>query len=201
MNTKGIAIGIAVVIAFGAFFVYGQQTGMLTNDAFTPSQEQNVSFETYLNSAYGIAFQYPSNLYLSARESGTPERPQLGIVLVEDTETNREYIAGTAATVGEGPTAITVDVYPNPENLTAKDWAAKETTWSVANAEAVPVNVNGAEGVVYTWSGLYEGRTVILTKESKAYVFSVTWLTPEDQLLKDFDMVLTSFTATAPAAQ
>lgn len=190
MQNKGtvIAVVLAIIIAGGSVFYWPQ--------LLVPMQRP-VSSEPYMVSyqspQYSLSFQHPSNLYAFERtDAGTPERPQLSLFLVEDTKENRDVLEGRTTEPREGPTGITIDVYPNPEELSSDAWVTQDTNWVVANSSMEPVTVAGIEGVSYTWSGLYEGKTVVATKGTKAYVFSVTWMTPEDQILKDFDTVLNS---------
>ena len=150
-------------------------------------------FLLHQNEEYGLSFQYPEGLYLHERkDAGTPERPQLSLFLVEDTEENRDVLEGRNTTPREGPIGITVDVYQNPEELSASEWVQDDTNWTVATSQAEPVTINGRQGVSFTWSGLYEGRTVVLTKGDKAYVFSSTWMSEEDWTLRDFDTIVGS---------
>ena len=194
MNTKtAIAVVIAVVVVFGAFALFGGQQVPLVGNQLPAGQEGKASMVAYANEAYDLAFEYPSNLFLYEREdAGTPERPQLALFLVEDTQENRDVLEGRTTEPREGPTGITVDAYQNPDQLSARAWAETDTNWTVVTAEASDITVAGREGISFTWSGLYEGKTVVVTEGDKAYVFSVTWMTPEDQILRDFDMVLNS---------
>ncbi len=190
MNTNtAIAIIIALVVVIGGFMFYGNQPVATVNEV--PAGK--ASMVPYENASYDLSFQYPSNLYLHERtDAGTPERPQLSLFLVADTHENRDLLSGKITEPREGPTGITVDVYQNPEELSASDWLKNDTTWTVANSTAAPITVGAHEGVSFTWSGLYEGKNVLLTQGDKAYVFTVTWMTPDDQIIRDFDMVLNS---------
>lgn len=193
MNTKtAIAVVIAVVVVFGAFMLLGNQSVPLVSDQLPASEENTADVTAYTNEEFNIAFTYPSTLFLSERDAGTTARSQLALFLTEDTEENRDVIEGRNTVPREGPTGITVDVYQNPEQLSSRAWVQTDTNWTIANGGATDVTVAGNEGVTFTWSGLYEGRTVVVTKGDKAYVFSVTWMTPEDQILRDFDTVLNS---------
>lgn len=189
MNTKtAIAVVVALVVVGAGFYFFNNAQAPVI-----PETGEKAAMLPYKNEAFGLSFEYPSTLYMLERSDvGTPEAPQLALFLAENTEENRDVLEGKSTEPREGPTGIAVTVFPNKENLSASDWVKNDTNWTVANSGATPVVVNGNEGVSYTWSGLYEGRTVVLTKGDKAYVFSVTWLTPEDQIIKDFEMVLNS---------
>lgn len=190
MNTNtAIAIIIALVVVIGGFIFFGNQPLPVANEI----SNGKASMVPYENAEYALSFQYPSNLYLHERtDAGTSERPQLSLFLVADTQENRDLLSGKTTEPREGPTGITVDVYQNPEKLSATDWLKSDTTWTVANSTAEPVTVGSHEGVSFTWSGLYEGKTVLFTQGDKAYVFTVTWMTPDDQIIRDFDMILNS---------
>lgn len=149
----------------------------------------------YKNTTYKLGFKYPENYYKKEKlDAGTAESPQLSTILVEDTEENRAVVDGTSTEVREGPIAITADVYQNPDKLATKDWVGKDTNWTVANSVATRTTVAGLEALTFTWSGLYEGKTVIVTSGDKAYVFSVTWMNPDDQIKKDFEALLSTIT-------
>jgi hypothetical protein len=149
------------------------------------------SMVSYVNSAYGISFEYPSGYYLRERSNvGAPGYPQLSLVLVQDTPMNRDILDGKATEAMEGPTSITVDAYQNPKKISVRDWAENEADWRVEMKNSKTVVVSGKEGFSFEWDGLYRGKSILLANGEKIYVFTVTWLTPEDQIIKDFDMVL-----------
>lgn len=148
--------------------------------------------QAYSNDQYGISFEYSLGYYLKERDAGTAKRPQLSLLLVEDTQENRDLLEGRITEARDGPVSITIDAYPNPDRLTAEDWVRADTNWTVRTSEAAPIGRGQITGVTYSWSGLYEGKTVIVTEGVRAYVFSVTWLEPEDPILTEFDAVLGS---------
>ena len=193
MDTKTtvIAIVVALIVIAGGFLLLQNSSEVIAPEM--PGLPTAGATPTYQNEEYGLSFQYPEGLYLHERkDAGTPERPQLSLFLVEDTEENRDVLEGRNTTPREGPIGITVDVYQNPEELSASEWVQDDTNWTVATSQAEPVTINGRQGVSFTWSGLYEGRTVVLTKGDKAYVFSSTWMSEEDWTLRDFDTIVGS---------
>lgn len=188
-KNTAIAVIVALIVVFGLFTLFTNNTVPLVEENL--SQGGKASMVPYANQDFGLAFEYPSNLYLKERtDVGSP---LLAVVLVEDTQEHRDLLDGKVTDAREGSIGITVDVYENPGNLSASDWVKNDTNWVVANSTAEPITVGTHEGVTYTWSGLYEGKTVVLTQGTKAYVFSVTWMDPEDQMVRDFEMVLNSF--------
>lgn len=152
----------------------------------------DAAMKTYRNDDMGISFSYDPLYYLKEREVGTKERPQTAIVLVEDTNENRAILDGVSTEVREGPTAITVDIYENDRGLSPLAWAEQDTNWSTGMKTTEPASVGGESGISFLWDGLYPGKSVILTKGTKTYVLSVTWLTPEDRIRVDFDALVAS---------
>jgi hypothetical protein len=180
--TSKLILGL-ILVAFGL--------GLL-HFALSKSQEANLaaSPDAYRNDL-GVSFTVPEGLYL--QEVSRPgEVPPLSVVLVEDTRGNRDVLDGKSETAREGPPSITVDVYENPEGLPAQDWLQRDTNWTVANSSSTAVAVAGVEGVTFSWSGLYEGKSVVLATDSRAYVIAVSWLPPDDHLVEHFEEVLDS---------
>lgn len=184
MNNKFfIWLLVAVVLLGGIWFLGRGKEGA----------EPKQSMVAYSSAEYKVSFEHPSGLYRKEfTNMGTPEKPQLAVVLVEDTQVNRDILDGKSELGGEGPTAITLDAYQNPDELSAEEWANQDTNWALSDKATTPVSVAGQSGFSFNWDGLYQGKSVVVTKGKLAYVFSVTWLTPEDQIIKDFDMVLNS---------
>lgn len=150
------------------------------------------SMVTYVNVPDKILFEYPSSLYIKEKIGARGAEPKVTVTLVKNIEDNINFIEGRTTDVREGPTAITLDIYDNPKNLSPKDWAIESQNWNIATSQAEPITKAGERGVSYTWSGLYEGRSVVLSKERNIFVFSVTYMDKKDQMLKDFEMVLNS---------
>jgi hypothetical protein len=150
------------------------------------------SMVTYVNVPDKILFEYPSSLYIKEKINARGTEPKVTVTLVKNIEDNVDFIEGRTTDVREGPTAITLDIYDNPKNLSPKDWVIQSQNWNIATSQADPITVAGERGVSYTWSGLYEGRSVVLSKGNDIFVFSVTYMDQNDQMLKDFEMVLNS---------
>jgi hypothetical protein len=195
---KNLLIGIGVLAIIGliaAYFLKAPQPAL--PEEFPGIGQQEAQMQSYESPTYGLSFAYPLGYYLKEREA-PEERPQLSLVMVEDTQENRDVIEGRATEAREEPTAITVDVYPNPDRLPAEDWVRADTNWTVRTSEAAPIGRGSVTGVTYSWSGLYEGKSVVISEGMRTYVFSVTWLTPEDAILASFDQVLASVEVSAP---
>jgi hypothetical protein len=151
------------------------------------------ALRTYEVAGYGLSFSYSPYYYLTSRDAGSPVRPQRAVVLIEDTPLHRDLVEGRATEwVGEGPTVITVDAFENSEGYSVEEWLREATNWKLATSDLQPVSVGGASGVSFTWTGLYEGRSAVVARDGRIFVFSVTWLTLEDRILQDYEALLAS---------
>ena len=175
-----------------------QEDGVTTFEDCVTEDVPTNGVALYGSDTYGISFAYPTFYYLRESEAGTAERPQGSIVLVEDTEENRNLLDGVSTEPREGPTSITIDIYENPDQLSALAWVERDTNWTISNRATTTVAVGGFEGISFVWDGLYAGKTVIVAADGKAYVFSVTWMTDQDRIISDFSALLETVGFSAP---
>ncbi len=135
------------------------------------------------NAAYRISFSYPGNYAVEERD--TPGRHT--IVL-----TDKEALAA-APQNGEGPTAITFDVFENPQGLSPEQWVRTNPASNFQlspNQQLATATQGGAESVAYQWDGLYRGESYVFENGTEIVMASVTVLTPEDQIRRDFERIL-----------
>ncbi len=143
--------------------------------------------EWYFSDRFNLSFSYPVWYKLSDRDISSGSRVRHSIVMTPDLVPEVQN--------GEGPTAITVDIFQNDlDEFTAERFATttSDSNWKLGDGRLIPATVDGKEGVSYTWSGLYEGKSVVIARPDYVYMFSVTWLTPEDEILGLFDDLLRS---------
>jgi len=145
--------------------------------------------EEYVSDDLGIAFQYPNAYAIGEHDQGNGERAHRDIVLIakEDLPPPQN---------GEGPPAITIEMFQNNiENYTA-DAVIRSTNFTnyklSPDGVVASTTVGGRDGLGFRWSGLYEGRSVVVALPNWVYVFSVTYLTPEDAIIDDFERILTT---------
>ena len=184
---------IVLVIALGvvAFKTYNPTVSNVQkiDGPTVPTPVTKASMKLYSNSPQGFSFEYPSTLYL--KEKGTTgSSPLFSLILVDNTQENRDAIDGITSGARDWPTSIIVDVYENKNNRTPEDWVSKETNWKVDNGKTL--QVNGIQSFFFSYNTLYPGKTYIFTNNAKTYVFSVNWLDSKDQIIKDFDMIVNS---------
>ena len=146
-----------------------------------------VTTEKYESGTHGVSFSYPSTYAVEERD-------------LEINGTNGHFIplmrkADVVPANGEGGTAMTVAIFNNRQNVPLADFLQNlksltpepTTGWDYTEA-----SVAGKEGIAYSGTGLYESDNVAVAGTGKVYLFSTSWLTREDQILKDFDALLKS---------
>lgn len=178
----GLIIGGIILIAVGVFFTtIGKQITAPT------------TLKEYSNSEHSISFKYSDAYYLEEKEVGNGERTHHFISLTEDTEENKQVREGTAPP-REGPTAITVDIFQNNlDGLSVDQWVTgtNDSNFKLSpDGTITTLTVGEKEALSYRWSGLYEGKSVVIATQEFIYMFSVSYLTQEDSILRDFDALL-----------
>lgn len=195
----GVIIAAFLIVAAG-FYAHEKMknTPVPSRDTRSPAADRGSSTSSveepsataYANAAYGIAFVYPNTLYLKESFAGIGDDARLEVTLVEDTLENRNAVNGNAAVPREAPAGIMIEAYKTGGDLAPADAAALTSTWNVATGSTTPIEIAGEEGIEYPWSGLYEGKTAIVVRGGYVYAFSVSWLTPDDTIIADFDSLM-----------
>ncbi len=191
-NAEGVYTQDAITLALTEGGVRVTDSGVETYTICVVVSLARPTIQTYQNAASGLTFYYPSLYYLREREVGTQKKPQTSLVLVEDTQVNRDLLDGKTVEAREGPTSITVDIYHNQNGLSASEWAKNDTNWNLGSKKTKSVMVGGREGVSFDWDGLYKGKSAVVTVGKRVYVFSVTSMDPGDRILIDYEAVLKS---------
>ncbi|HEX2792614.1 MAG TPA: hypothetical protein VHO23_02770 [Candidatus Paceibacterota bacterium] len=143
----------------------------------------------YENPAYGIAFSYPETYVLSEAERGNGARGHYAITLTAKAD-------GPAPENGEGPTAITVDIYQNNlDRYSLIEWVSGTdiANYKLSDGSFKERTIGGERALTDEWSGLYEGKTTTFLHEASAVAVTATYLTPRDPILDDYERVLASF--------
>lgn len=178
-----VALGAYAVVAFRAQEAQPQYSGN--------AQDDNVA--SYSSSTLRLAFNYPDNYFLEEKDVSTPQRGRYAVILTEDTEENRLVREGKAPG-REGPVAITVDVFQNNlEKTIAETWvrSTNDSNYKLSpDGMLTSATVGSKEGVLYSWDGLYGARSVVVADDNFVYMFTVTYLGAEDQIIEDFEQIL-----------
>lgn len=151
---------------------------------------QTLVMETFDNATYGISFKYPSTYALQEREVGDGHRYHYMITLID-----KEALANIPQN-GEGPPAITVDIFQNNlDQLSIEEWirGTNFSNFKLSPDGAISsTTVASAPSLSYTWDGLYRGRSIVFVHDNNIVMISVTLLTPQDQIVGDFDQIVSS---------
>ena len=179
MNRAALIFAGAFIIIAAVYYSFVGFGEVITND----------SSEEYASGDLGIAFEYPSTYTIGEHDLGNGERAHRDIVLIAKKDL-------PSPQNGEGPPAITIEVFQNNiENYTA-DSVIRSTNFTnyklSSDGIIASTTVGGRDGLEFRWSGLYEGRTVVVTGPNWVYAFSVTFLTPDDAIIDDFERILTA---------
>lgn len=174
-----VLIALVIVIVLGALGYF-----LLKEPAVTAPV---VVTNTYSSEIYKLQFTYPDYYRVDEREVGNAERGHYSLVLVDSRLP--EPPEG-----GEGPTTINVDIYQNNlDQQTTEDWVknTNDSNYKLSPDGALEsFTFAGEAALSYMWDGLYRGETVAVAKGDYIYAFSVTSLTPEDQIRRDFYSIL-----------
>lgn len=177
---QAIAIlGVILLLGAGGALVYAWGV-----QKRAPASEE----KAYVNAAYGIAFDYTGDYDLTEREAGSAERYHYSIALTQAIAAVPEG--------GEGPTAITVDIFQNDiERQNVEDWIRNTSASNVklGDGALTSVMVDGQEALSYSWDGLYRGDSVVLAHRDNIIMLSVTYLDPADKIRGDFEVFVDSF--------
>ena len=111
--------------------------------------------------------------------------PEGAVVIIYDKKEYAQLLASTEAR--EGPTSLLVESFPNPDQLSARAWVETNdrSNAQFGNGEIVDLTQNDKDGVVYSWSGLYEGESYAFSHKGQILVFSITYISSDDKLLND----------------
>jgi len=187
MRMKTILTILAVIaLLVAGNYIYAK----MNNTVATPDTNGQSALGTYHSATYGISFQYPDSYVLAERESGNGERAQHTITLMDKTA------AANIPVGGEGPPAITIDIFQNNlEKQTVENWINNS---SASNYKLSPdgtltqASVAGAPALAYGWDGLYRGASIVFAHKQNIVMLSMTSLTAEDQIIFDFANLVAS---------
>lgn len=174
-------IGVGEVILVIVLVLYGLFVFFNSDD-----------WQIYESSNYNFLLQYPDSYILQEQKDLSPEH-KLGLVLIEDTTEHRDLLAGRNTEPREGPVSINVDVYANVAGLSTLEWILGQSTWALSDQELEDISIHGRPGLAYYWDGLYLGKSLVVKEGDEIYLFSVTWLSPSDSIVVDFENILNQF--------
>lgn len=190
MNKTAVVLVILILGGAAAYLYFVPPTPVVPVPQESPNQSEGPRYE---NAALGFAFEYPDTYQLAERELGNGERWHYNVTLLD------KVAAANIPEGGEGPTAITVDVFQNNlDQLTVAEWVANDSRsnfkLAISGALAnVTVTNSEKQAVAYTWDGLYRGDSIVFGHDGKIFMLSVTYMTPQDTIIGDFAGLASNF--------
>lgn len=171
MNNK-IIILVGVVAIVGVLAIIG----------LSPVSEE------YRSDKFGLKFSYTDKYFLEER---SVDETQTSIVLIEDTEENRAVVEGRSPG-REGPTSITVNIFENPATTTLREWARTEvrSNFNLSMGDVEEGMLSNKESILYVSDGLYPTVNILALHRGRIMQFTVSYLTLEDEIRKDFSKIL-----------
>lgn len=181
MNLRdAVVITVLATLCLGGWYVAGRYTA--------PQQggQGPAVLQKYVSAEYGISFSYPDTYVLTERDApGSALRKHHSIVLIrkEDLPLPEN---------GEGPPAISIDIYQNNlDRQETEEWIknTSASNFKLGTGDLASTTVSGLPALSYRWSGLYEGTTVALARPDWVYAFSVTYLEMGTPIVQDFVLI------------
>lgn len=180
MKKKFLMI-ISIVLVVAAFVIV-----KFVRIPSVPAGQQN-NWKTYQSEKLGAIFQYPIGYFIEEKQFDD----HVLVMLTEDTQENKDVREGRAPG-REGPTAITFAVYQNQLQLSAMDWAQQnqDSNFHLIIGQAKETTLAGKQGIAYISDGLYVADTIVVADANSVMIASATYMTPDDQIRKDFNNIL-----------
>lgn len=177
-----ILAGVLVIgaLAYGVAFVTARYLASRLDGTHAPKPHM-----MQYSSEDGVSFMYPATYELSSRTEGSAERRWDILLLLP-----AGYVPPQG---GEGPPAISVGVFANPEGLGLEQWVRGDSRSNFklsSDAALAPATVGGMPAVAYAHSGLYEADAVAVAASGKIFLFEAGWHTPSDAIRTDFQSLI-----------
>lgn len=154
-----------------------------------------VSSKEYKNEALGLSFTYPAK-YVIEERLADGERAEHHLTLITEAD------LATPTSDGEGPTAITFSFYQNNlDNLSVTNWVHNTSlsNFKLSGQEMPSMNIDGVQSFTYSWDGLYRGVSAVVPHGDWMLMATATYLTPQDQIITDFQNIVKSIKLATPA--
>lgn len=174
-----LLLTILLVIAIPAIIIF-----LNSEESTLPENDSQENWKTYSSARFGFDLKYPTYYILEEKEIGSGERYHYAIIIREDKEIPIN---------GEGPVAITIDVYQNNlDNQTLLNWITSNnnSNYKLSNGTHEATIIGGKEALQYNWSGLYEADTIVTRTKNDIIAFTVTYIDPEEKMRKDFSSII-----------
>ncbi|MBI4121214.1 MAG: hypothetical protein HY457_03090 [Parcubacteria group bacterium] len=177
MPKLAVYIVVVVVLLIGGVFLVNERAVQREGGEGLAGSKQ------YTNATYGISFSYPGAYVLSELDApGSAMRKHHVITLIH--KDNLPLPVN-----GEGPPAITIELYQNDlDKQTTEGWIrnTSASNFKLGEGRLSSTTVSGLPALSFRWSGLYLGTTIALAQPKWVYVLSVTYLEIGAPIVQDF---------------
>ena len=184
MKKKHNLLILFMVVALIAAFIYMQKS--------KDSEVKTDIIPAIKASVAGVDLAYKEEYAVYEKTKSPYTKTLTTVVWYENTESNRSFFAGGKNSPQEPPVTMTLDIYDNPNNLPPKELLKGDVPYMFVQGEGAPLSFAGKDALLYSWDGLYKGKSIMVNHNRLTYVFSVTSISPVDPILKDFDLLLSS---------
>ena len=184
MNKSRLVTGIIVVVLVIAGLIIAVSRG--GDEPEMNGGGNGASADTYESAEFGFSFERPDGYNLLEVPDGESGRFSVVLSRIEDSDIPEN---------GEGPTAITVDAFPDADGESIRAWLEDNqiSNYSLITGAVSDASVDGEPALRYSWDGLYRGRSVALMHDGNVILISGTYLEESDPIFSDFDEVVESF--------
>ncbi|MBP9710921.1 MAG: hypothetical protein KBD50_01515 [Candidatus Pacebacteria bacterium] len=186
---KGLILG---AVALGILVILGV-TGIVPNPIATgtPVDDTGPEVTAYGSLEHHLAFVYPANYELKEFPLKNEADEWTAITLI-DKEILKSAIENGAS---EGPPTIAIQIFPNPTNITAEEWikGSRFSNYGFStNTTFATTTIGGQPAFGYIYSGLYSTDVLVVSHNSKIYMFLADWIAEDDKNRQDFDPIIES---------
>lgn len=189
MKLKIVIGAIALVIVLGVYM--GVRSGVFSQGAKLLPAFSEPKLIEYASETAKVSFKYPDSYIIQERDLAINGDPFHLAILTR--------VGDVIPENGEGSTVITLSIFDLSKPQSLKEWLGTMTNIMPEPAGGYAYKegtLGGEKSLRYTSTGLYESENVAVQIGNRVYVFSSTWLTREDQILKDFEALLSTVTFT-----
>lgn len=177
---------IVAILVVGGYWLLSDQAVLVPTPDAPANPVPAEAMRSYASQEYGIEFRYPSSYQISERDlpgSGQRHHHVVTLMRAEDLPPPEG---------GEGPPAITIEMIQNDlDGMTTEEWIRNSSLSNFKQSgELSSSTIAGQQALSYTWDGLYRGDTTAIALPAYIYAFTVTYLTPEDGIRRDFENLL-----------
>jgi hypothetical protein len=144
-----------------------------------------INWKSYGSKRFKFSFKYPT-IYVLDNE-GEDIYPDQGFITLY-TQKDYENIVKPKLERGGPNSMINIDVFSNPKKLSALEWAQTNIAQSNFKGTYTTEVVARENAISYTWEGIGESITKVITHGDYIFTFSTT--TGNTEMANDYKMIL-----------